>query len=88
MFRFANSHAYPGCRVMIDGLGDGAGERGHAAAEFSDGSTASCTYARTADGGIRVTVGAYTTKRRTAIAEKTWLLAEGANGTWKVARRA
>ncbi|MGE0095604.1 MAG: hypothetical protein AB7M05_00135 [Alphaproteobacteria bacterium] len=84
MFRFANSHAYPGCRVTIDGTGS----RGQATAEFSDGSVSSCAYARTADGGIRVTVGAYTTRRRTAIAKKTWLLVEGADGTWKVARRA
>lgn len=84
MFRFANSHAYPGCRVTVEG----AGERGSAMAEFSDGSVAACTYARTADGGIRATVGAYTTRRRTAIAEKTWLLAEDTDGAWKVARRA
>jgi hypothetical protein len=84
MFRFANSHAYPGCRVTVDG----AGGRGHATAEFSDGSVASCVYARAADGHIRVTVSAYTTRRRTAIAEKSWLLAESADGTWKVARRA
>lgn len=84
MFRFANSHAYPGCRVTIDGVAN----HGHATAEFGDGSVASCTYARTADAEIRVTVGAYTTRRRTAIAGKTWLLAKGADGAWKVARRA
>jgi len=84
MFHFANSHAYPGCRVTIDGTGS----RGQATAEFSDGSVSSCAYTRTVNGGIRVTVNAYTTQRRTAIAEKTWLLTQAADGTWKVARRA
>ena len=84
MFRFANSHAYPGCRVTVGDVG----ARGRATAEFSDGSAAPCAYVRTADGGIHVTVGAYTTQRRTAIAEKSWLLARAADGNWKVARRA
>ncbi len=84
MFRFTHSHAYPGCRVTVGG----AAARGRGTAEFSDGSVVPCTYARTADGRIRVTVGAYTTQRRTAIARKTWLLAEEADGTWRVARRA
>ena len=86
MFRFAHSHAYPGCRITLDRVG----MRGNAAAEFSDGSVVPCVYARMADGQIRLTVSAYVTRRKTAIAEKTWILARvpGAEEGWRIARRA
>lgn len=87
MFHLAHSHAYPGCRVVLDGADQG--KEGISIAEFSDGSTAPCAYERTADGQIRLTVSAYVTQRKAAIAEKTWILARVAGAEeWKIARRA
>lgn len=87
MFRLAHSHAYPGCRVALDD--DDQGAQGRSTAEFSDGSVAPCVYARTSEGQIRLTVSAYVTQRKAAIAEKTWILARVAGADdWKITRRA
>lgn len=87
MFRLAHSHAYPGCRVALDD-GD-QGTQGNSTAEFSDGSVVPCVYERTADGQIRLTVSAYVTQRKAAIAEKSWILARVAGAEdWKITRRA
>lgn len=87
MFHLAHSHAYPGCRVVLDV--DDQGSNGSSTAEFSDGSVAPCVYERMGDGQIRLTVSAYVTQRKAAIAEKTWILARVAGAKdWKIARRA
>jgi len=87
MFHLAHSHAYPGCRVVLDV--DDQASNGSSTAEFSDGSIAPCVYERMGDGQIRLTVSAYVTQRKAAIAEKTWILARVAGAEdWKIARRA
>ena len=86
LFRFSHTHAYPGCRVAVHGIGRKA--HGAAQAEFSDGVVAPARFARTGAAEIRLTVATYRTRAGTAIAEKTWLLARVAGSReWKVARR-
>lgn len=87
LFRFSHTHAYPGCRVAVHGIG----RKGHgsAQAEFRDGVVVAVRFARAGPAEIRLTVAAHVTRAGTAIVEKTWLLARGAGGRdWKVARRA
>ena len=82
-FAFAETHAYPGCRVALLEA-DVAGE---VIAEFSDGMIVPARQEATAD-GLRVSVGAYETRSGTRIESKAWLLLpRDAAKDWRVARR-
>lgn len=83
LFHVLDSHAYPGCAVLVDA----AGQEGAAHIAFSDGAVAAGFYESREDGDLRLAVEAYRTGRGTAIPAKTWLLrAEGGN-RWKVKRK-
>ena len=82
-FAFADTHAYPGCRVVLDEPA----VMEEILAEFSDGSVVPALRQETRD-GLHLTVGAYTTRGGTRIPGKSWLLRPGApEGTWRVVRR-
>lgn len=79
-FAFADTHAYPGCRVRIDESDP------EDLAEFRDGAIAPVVHRRQSE-AVSVTVAPYRTKRGTQIGEKTWILhPRGDRGVWIVAR--
>ncbi|KFI33571.1 hypothetical protein CG51_09040 [Haematobacter missouriensis] len=79
ILRFADSHAYPGCRV---GLAEAGGDT---LAEFSDGSTAPVVAERQGT-GWDIRIAPYRTARGTAIAAANWRLSRVGDG-WKVTAR-
>ncbi len=82
-FEFANTHAYPGCRVRLADEGNA----DETLVQFSDGAIAQGRYSRDA-GAIRLTVMPYTTARGTGIVEKSWTLAPDPKSSgWKVKAR-
>lgn len=82
-FNVHHTHAFPGCRVSIDGDQSDAG--GDATVEFSDGTVT--TGSHVADGpGIILSISPYRTARGTTIPEKRWQLRRSGDG-WKVSAR-
>lgn len=78
IFRFADSHAYPGCGVTL------APATGDDMAEFADGSAAPAHWEPDAvSDGYVVDLGAYRTARGTDIAAKRWRVGRADSG-WKV----
>lgn len=82
-FAFADTHAYPGCRVALLEL-DVANE---VVAEFSDGTIVPARQREEA-GGRHVSIGAYETRSGSRIEAKAWLLLPREDTKeWRVARR-
>lgn len=79
ILRFADSHAYPGCRVTLAEAG------GDTLAEFSDGSTAPAMAERQG-AGWDIRIAAYRTARGTAITARNWRLSPAGDG-WTVTAR-
>lgn len=79
-FSFHHTHAFPGCRVSIEG--DRSDAAADATVEFSDGSIARGSHV--GDGpDIILSVWPYRTVRGTDIPAKRWRLARTGDG-WKV----
>lgn len=83
LFHVLDSHAYPGCAVLVDAVG----QEGATHAAFSDGAVAEGFYKRLNDGDLVLAVEAYRTSSGTAITAKTWLLRAEDGNRWKVKRK-
>ncbi len=82
-FEFADTHAYPGCRVRLAEEDNGE----ETLAQFSDGAVAQARYSRDGE-AIRLTVEPYRTARGSDIAAKSWSLGpDPKSGGWKVKAR-
>lgn len=83
VIRILDSHAYPGCSVLAEAFQ----QEGPVHVEFSDGTVAGGSVERLDEGRIAMTIEAYRTAKRTAIARKSWLLENRGEDRWRISRR-
>jgi|UPI0004B6086B hypothetical protein len=84
LLSFADTHSYPGCRVII--RADGAVGQ-EVFAEFSDGVTVPSVLEQAGPDEIVVRIGPHKTARGTSIKEKVWILKRNSGHEWKVVRK-
>jgi ferredoxin-fold anticodon binding domain-containing protein len=86
LLSFADTHSYPGCRVIV--RPDGAVGQEEAFVEFSDGVTVLSVLEQVGPKEIVLRIGPYRTARGTSIKEKVWILKRSSEQEWQVARKA
>jgi hypothetical protein len=86
LLSFADTHSYPGCRVIV--RADGAVGQEAVFVEFSDGVTVLAVLEQVSPQEIVLRIGPYRTARRTSIKEKVWILKRSSEQEWQVARKA
>jgi hypothetical protein len=86
LLSFADTHSYPGCRVIV--REDGAMGQEEVFVEFSDGVIVPAVLEQVGPQEIVLRIGPYRTARGTGIEEKVWILKRSSEQDWRVARKA
>lgn len=81
-FRFPNSHAYPGGRLIVEDDGN-PGRKG--LVEFGDGVNVIAEWHLLKE-CIRLSIPAYRTAKRTEVAARSWRLVQRKDGVWRSER--
>lgn len=81
-FRFPNSHAYPGGRLIVEDDGN-AGPKG--LVEFGDGVNVIAEWHLSKD-SLHLSIPAYRTAKHTEVAARSWRLVQRKDGVWRSER--
>ncbi|VWC79573.1 hypothetical protein BLA50215_01137 [Burkholderia lata] len=89
LLRTAHSHLYPGSIVTLGDDAPRTAKPHPAVIEFADGSGAAAMLLRIDDDALELSVDAYVTQKRHAVAARRWLLKSSrtTHTEWRVAQR-